>query len=377
VRGRIVVAIALGAVLPACSATTPVTIDSPGPASPDASPIVSLSTSPSKAPPTPRAREAVYALDGALWLYDVAADTVRPLTQSGSARSPRWMGPGLVSFISDGVGGERSSALMQLDIKGSAITELFRVATGIATYGWSPDLSTVAYVTVDDHDFPQIHYRAMANGSIRTVATLARQFGREGVDDDQLRVEYSPDGERVLIVYTVAGGGGEDVSPDSSQLQVRTSDGSLAFAPEQRNGPTMGAWAADGSAIFFRINAGARTWRIDGSTGSVPASPVWFNPAVSRNGRYIAFDTGASDPRVVIRLLDLRRGTVKIIGERGRAHPVFAANRIVWAQRIRRCTGECLVPGEPVLEVVAIDITNGTEKPLAITSLLDTDVRYA
>lgn len=375
-RGRIATTAAFALLLAACSATTPVTVNSPSPGSPGASPSVSPTGSPSKSPPTPRAREAVYALDGALWHYDAVKDVVRPLTQSGSARLPRFVTPTVVSFVTDGIGGARGSALMQLDTSSSQITEIFRVATGIATYAWSPDRATVAYVTVDDLDFPQIHYRSVANGSIRTVATLARQLGREGTDDDQVLVEYSPDGERVLIVYTVAGGGDEEVTPDATHLQVRTADGSLAFAPEQRNGPTMGAWAPDGSAVYFRVNAGARAWRTDGSTGSVPTSPTWFNPSPSRNGRYVAFDTGASDPRVVVRLLDLRRGTVRTIGQRGRAHPIFATNRVVWAQRIRRCSGECLVPGEPVLEVIAIDIIDGTEEPLAITSLLDVDVRY-
>ena len=361
----------LSAFLIACSATTPEIVNSPAPSGSEAP---SITPTPSKAPAL-IARKAVYQLDGVLWLYDVSSDAVSALTEPARVRLPRWMDAKRVSFVRDASDG-RASALLVLDLETRRLEQLFQVPTGIATYGWSPDLETVGYVTVDNFDFPQIHYRSIGSGSVRTVATLARQFGREFVDDDQLRVEFSPDGELILIVYTIAGGEGS-VPREESRVQIRAKDGSLVFAADDADNPTMGLWAPDGSAVYYRIDRGARAWlTAGGALRGVPNSPVWYDPSISPNGRLVAFDTGASDPQVRVRLLNLRDGKLSNLSKRGRARPVFATDRTVWAQRVRACRGECFVPGELVNQVFAIDVRSGEERQLAIRSLAHADVLY-
>lgn len=358
------------ALLAACAAATPVTVESPLPTLTDLPSI-----EPSPTPPPLIARRAVYQLGGVLYVYDVNADRVSQLTEPSNVRQPRWVDDERISFVRDAPGG-RASALLVLDVASRNLEQLFQVPTGIATYDWSPDLDTVAYVTVDDFDYPQIHYRSVGTGSVRTVATLARQLGREGVDDDQVRVDFSPDGELVLIVYTLAEGD-QDVPPEASQLQIRTVDGSLAYGADHADRPTMGTWTPDGSAVFFRIERGARAWLSAGGTlRGIPRSPRWYNPTVSPNGRLVAFDTGPSDPGVRVRLLDMRSGELTNFSRRGRALPVFATNRTVWAQRVRACSGECLVPAEFVTQVFAIDVRSGEERRLAMRSLVDADVLY-
>lgn len=370
---------ALTIALAACSARTPAAGDTePSISAPPTSPGPSVTASPA-ARRARKAVAAVYALEGGLWYYDVAADTVHKLTQGPGIRAPRWIGPDEISFLQDRLQGERSSTLFRVNVRTGAIAEVFAVETGVATYGWSPDGTTVAYVTVDDLDFPQIHFRSLAGGgSVRTVATLARQLGREYVDDDLLRIAYAPDGEHVLIVYTIASGEGGELALEESAVQVRTADGALAYAPAPENGPTMAFWAPDGARMLFRIRSGARSWQVQGGRVEwVPGKPVWFDPSPSPDGRLVAFDTGASSPSSRIRLVDLRAGTIRPLGGPGRAYPIFATTAQVWAQRIRACAGDCLVPGQPVNEVVAIEVATGKERRLAIRSLLDVDVRYA
>lgn len=366
----VVLALALGA----CSARTPVVEDTP-------TQTAGASESPSPTrKPVPRARSAVYATPGAIWLYDVKRNSVRQVARGEGVRQPKWVSRDEISFVREEPGDSAGEAALHLlNVETRQVKELFRVETGIDVYAWSPDRQTVAYVTRDERAYPHIHYRSLSGeGSVQTVATLARALGREGADDDQARVEFARDGRRVLVVYTAADGDpGRAVTDDQAQLQLRTLDGTLAFAPDHGSEPTMGFWSPKGDRLYYRTGAGARYRETStGRVRSLKGNPFWYDPSISRDGRFVAYDTGGSRLGVRVRVYDTRSGAFVVTSPRNLFRPVFADARTVWVQRVRKCARDCLTETEPVDEVLAFDRTTGKTRKLAIVSLRDIDVLY-
>ncbi|MGZ4205265.1 MAG: hypothetical protein ACXVES_08415 [Actinomycetota bacterium] len=370
--------IALGLLIPlllaSCSAHTPATKASP-------SSSASLSPSPS-AGPTKKpvhiasARWAVYTDRGSIWLYDVRANSVRKVTTGGVVRLPEFLDAGHISFIQGAADGSENT-LRTLDLKSGSATDVFSEPTGIGAYDWSPDHQTIAYVTTDSDSYPHIRFRSVADGSSQPITTLARALGRGANASDEARVEFSKDGSQVLIVYTPADGSPDQPVPaEQSQFQVRARDGSLSFAGDMSKEPTMGAFSPDGKTVEFRDDTGVRTWTVSTGATRTLRKVTWFDPSPALDGRYVAFDTGWESPSVRVRIFDLRGVTVQTLSVAGRAFPVFAGPRTVWAQQVTKCSGACLTPGQPVARVYAIDVQNKSERLLAITSIQDVDVLY-
>jgi hypothetical protein len=369
---RTLTAVALSCALVACSAKTPsgdpsgtATATAPTSASPSAS---------AKPPRIPSARFAVYASRGRLFLYDVRADSLRDVAHGAGLRMPAFVNDHEVSFVQ----GTQPAVLRIIDIKTGVVRDVFTQPTGIDVYGWTPDRLVVAYITTDSHSYPHLRYRYMdSDVPEQSVATLARAFGREGFSADQIKIEWSPSGNDVLVVYTPADGSpSEDISPEQSQLQIRSFNGDLALAADMEDGPTMGTWAADGSRVYFRTDRGARAWRADsGVLEGVRGGSRWFNPWPSRDGRWLAYDTGSDSTQVHVSVIDLAKGARRIVSRAGRFHPVFATQKIVWVQRVKPCT-DCLGATAITAEVYALDINSGVEKRLALRSLDGIDVYY-
>ena len=355
----------------ACSANTPIVApSSPEPSSPSPSPT-------STAPPPPQvARAAVYAAEDAIWLYGVEADTNTKFAEGEGLAQAKFLDSGTVSFVqSSGASG----TLRAVDLKTREVRDIFTVGSGINAYAWSPDRTTVAYVTTDPRAFPHLHFRSVVGDApVQTVATLARAHGREFVTSDQIRLQYSPDGSHLLMVYTPADIlRDEKVPPDRSQLQVRGADGSLAFGADMATDPTMAAWSADGTKVYFRAGGSVRSWTV-GKRSSLAVRGVrpWFNPWTAPSGDHIAFDTGASTVGVRVQRFILDGAKVQSISPTGFFHPVVADEKTVWAQRVQKCEPDCLNSVVPGPEVVAFDLEAGTQTKLALTTLVDVDVLY-
>ncbi len=330
-------------------------------------------TGPSK-PTSPVARLAVYAQGGRLWLYDAAKNTLRDLARGKGLRMAKFVNANEISFLQ----GTEPAVLRIIDIKTGAVRDVFTESEGIDVYGWSPDRAILAYISTDRHSYPHLQYRYIGSDvPVQSVATLARAFGRGGIATDQMKIQFSPDGDDILIVYTPAdGSASEDFSPEQSQLQVRSFDGELAFAADMEDGPTMATWSVDGTRVFFRIDQGARAWRADtGVVEGVRGGVRWFNPWPSPDGKLLAYDTGSDSTAVRTGVIDLDKGSRRTVSGGGRYHPVFARANLLWVQRVRACTA-CLGATEAAPEVFSLNITTGAEKKLALRSLAEIDVWY-
>lgn len=334
----------------------------------------SVTATPTKGPPKPpRATRAVFSTGTQIVLYEVGRDRARVVAEGDTVSQPQFQSRDIVTFVSEGGG---AGALYRLDLKTGETQELFSVDTGIDTYAVHPDGTEVAFVTRGSDDFPRLRIVTLVDGTpVQSVATLARAQGRGIAPDDQLKISYTPDGSRFVVVYTYADGQGR-VPDEQSQLQVRSASGSLEFAAKHRANPTMPTWSADGDELFFVQRGGVRRWSPTSGLDRVGIDE-WFNPWTSPDGRRIAFDTGQTEPGARVRVLDLNTGGVQTIGDAGLFNPVFARANLVWAQRLEACTQEdCLYPVHPSNEVVSININTGKTTTLGITKLIGVDVWY-
>ena len=360
-------------VLVGCTAGTP--IASPTPPRTH-SPTPSASATPRPTPPAPVARQAVFAADAALWLYDVKTNIVTQLATGSALRQPRWVSKTKVSFLQDA---GTQTAIQMIDLTTRQVTDVATVRDGINVYAWSPDRETIAYLSTDPSAYPHLVYLSAAGDSVRQpVATLARALGRGSDISDQSVIRFSPDGAAVLVVYTPADGDpAHPVNREQGQFQVRGLDGSLQFWSDQTGEPTMGVWSGDGRRVYFRTKQGVRLWKVGASRSvSVRGIPAWFDPWASPDGRFVAFDTGARSTAVVVRSFDLRTGARKDVSPAGFFHPVVADAHTVWAQRVTPCDPGCIEPVQPGPEVFAFDTVTKASRKLTLTSLLDLDVRY-
>ncbi len=363
-------AVTLLFLLAACSAKTPVV----GPTvSPSATPSVSPTGTARR---IPAAQQAVFALNGSIYTYDVRTNAVAEVARGQSVRMPRWVSATQISFIQ---GTPRSAnALRIVDLKSRTVSDVLTVDTGIDVYGWSPDRQTIAFITTDRYSYPHLRFYQVDANVGQSVATLARLGGREPGAADQTRIAFSSDGSEVLVVYTYADGDpGAPVGDDASQFQIRAVDGSLSYSVDQKREPTMGTWSADGRTVYYLTGTGLRAWK-QGSDRStpVPGGVNWFDPWPSPDGRLVAFDTGATGTSVKVRTIDVRTGAKKDITKAGFFRPVFASANVVWVQAAVKCSGDCQTPVVAAPQVFAVDIRNGKQTKLALTTLEDIDLRY-
>jgi hypothetical protein len=138
----------------------------------------------------------------------------------------------------------------------------------------------------------------------------------------------------------------------------------------------MGLFSRDGRTVYFRDSGGVRAWTTTTALTRTIRKVQWFDPSASPDGSLVAFDTGADSAKVRIKMLNLRTLTLLTISKPGRAHPIFAGPRTVWAQEITGCALACLGSTRPAARVFSIDTHTLTERLLPIQSLEDVDVLY-
>jgi hypothetical protein len=316
------------------------------------------------------ARQALYVYQNAIWLYDVKTNKTRQVTQGGTVSMPRWLDAAHFSFVQGG------TTLKIADLKAATTNDVFTAPGGIQAYGWSPDGQTVAYIETDSSAYPHLRYRSLSDGATQSVATLARAPGRGVTSSDQRRIQYSKDGGKVLVVYTPADGDpGSPVPADQSQFQVRGIDGSLSFSVDMDRDPTMGLFSRDGRTVYFMDESGVRSWTASSGSTRTLRHMQWFDPWQSPDGAFIAFDTGSFSTKSRVKVFDVRALTVRTISRPGRALPIVAGPKTVWAEEVLPCSDSC--DGPTFGTVFAIDTKSLAEKRLPVQSLQDADVLYS
>jgi hypothetical protein len=153
-------------------------------------------------------------------------------------------------------------------------------------HAWSPDESSLAYVT---SDASAVKLHLLSGGGDRVIATLGAVPGR-GVNltEDDAFVGFSADGQYFALVQTFAGSGQE--------LQIRkTKDGTIAYS--QATG-TMAAWSYSGGDLYFRepSKTVVKVWDPKNGVSQLFAlAQAWIRPntdAGDDNVAYTVLDSG-------------------------------------------------------------------------------------
>ncbi|MFP5225611.1 MAG: hypothetical protein ACLGH3_08710, partial [Actinomycetota bacterium] len=313
--------------------------------------------------PTPKAKKAVVVDEGIIKLYQVETDTISELATGQGVRDLRWLDANTISLVQDGTS---TAVVKAIDIASRSLSEIDRVDGNLLAYDIHPDRSVMAALVARSAGQPALELRYLVGERPVQRLSLIPHEGRGVGWDDQIWIRFSPSGDLFAMVDTAAS---VSEDPQRSPLQVRRLDGSLIFEVGAGRGPTMAAWAPDGSLIF-RSDDGVRRWRSGNSSSSRAAAiSNFYDPWVAPNSRFAAYDTGARSTRVQVRRVEIRSGKVSDIGPPGRMNPVYARVDTLWMQIAQRCEPECLQPVVGGPQVFAINPNDGKERLIKLPTL--------
>jgi hypothetical protein len=234
------------------------------------------------------------------------------------------------------------------------VTETF-LTSGVELWDWSRDGKTLAYFANG-----KLWLKHQGQAAV-SLASYNMQGGRGGGWDDELAIRFSPGGQYFVFVHSM-------MAPVTFEIR-RASDGGLVWSqpkvePPSSNLATKAVWSRQGDRLYFRDNAGVRTWEPSGTVTTLVAGLRWITTSMSPDGTMIAY-TFQEDKtyRFQVALLDLQ--TLKsrtLIADRVGAE--FASDRLLLNTKI--------VPGLPGgTGVVAYDLKTGAETVLPYDQVID------
>jgi hypothetical protein len=325
-----------------------------------------------------------YAFEEDIWLYDGRSGQVERLTSDRYQRtdhSPQFRDRHSLTFVSMGANKD-DSTLVEVNLDSGSRRSLVHVDNALWAYDWSGDGSTLAYVTSvpgdqsDSDGFAHELRRVAPDGAVTVLRRFPGLFGRGGYANyDEVHVEWSRDGSRLLVVDTHLDG----LHAEPRTLFLLDADGTDVVEP--RAG-TWGRWAAESATVVYVDGQGDVQW-LDVATGSAIRLPVpgpARRLAISPQGRFLAYDDGDDDPAV--HLYDLEGRT----GRRVARHAVGAlwlspetlaaghATPCVPSDVIGCDAGGHGTPWSEAGDGWRIDVTTGTVAPLPVASTLDAAV---
>lgn len=350
----------------------------------------SVTTVPESGPST-EGTAVVYTTGGDLFLYDVASDSTRRLTNGGwdhPAGRPRFRDANTVTFGTEEYiegptpdsGGTYTARIVDLDLRTGVQREVLRSGESFAAWTWSPARDLLATLTYgNEADGPSVHLLEVDTGEDRVLRTLdIAAEGRCGDDSDDIALRFSPDGSAIVVTQTAG-------QEDDPTMWVVGLDGLDRAAPRRATHPV---WSPDSRRLYYRDYDGEAGWMsLDvaaGATTPVQASPATHRPALSPDGRLLALDDGgwshggesmegsAHAPAAL--LYDLESGTETRLGD-GRVGPLWLSPTTVALTDSSMCE-DCMGMWEPAGTVTAVDVRTGESRRIALGSTLDADTWF-
>jgi hypothetical protein len=267
-------------------------------------------------------------------------------------------------------GRESPQPLFRAPLAGSPLTLVAQICIGAYSFAWSPDGTSLAYVTVtSDRSASQLH--VVSSGYDQVVSSMPALPWGTGCESpacsDHLdsRVLYSPSGTYISFIENWG----------LPTVRVWTADGKTitrvdSSAPDFKSKPTMSVWS--GNNLYFRDDKGVQIWR-DGVQSILLPGVAWIRPKASPAGGQIVYEVRDSSGTAHVDLLDTSTDKVRELGS-SRSEPAFLTSRYVWYQGERPChLGEFCDPSFPTLsgKTYIYDLQTGTEAESIITNVLD------
>ena len=319
---------------------------------------------------SPTAHEALLVMQGspATVLADVT-DATHPhtiCTISGSS-VPQLVTQRMISWSATQTPGQSGpSMILTLDLfAGTTPTVVASWNGGLfmdGLHAWSPDESSLAYVTSDSS---ALTLHLLSGGGDRAITTLGAVPGRGvSLTEDDAFIGFSADGQYFALVQTFSGSG--------PQLQIRkTKDGTVAYS--QAAG-TMAAWSYSGSDLYFRepTKTEIKVWDpASGVSQLIGLAQAWIRPSTDAGDDYVAYtvrDASTGLPQVWIYGHNGRAGGQL---HNVRSSPIFLNATTIFMIEEAACSN--CGPGlatQPDGKTFTYGIANQTETSSTIASVL-------
>jgi Tol biopolymer transport system component len=261
-------------------------------------------TSTTSAPAAAHSERVVWAEKGDIWLYDAKTDKRRALTTDGTGHhdfKPRFRDGSRVTYLTSHEEFGPDPTLVEFDLASGQRRMLQQLPGYIRAYDWNPDGVRLAYYNVlSDDGKTELHITGAGPAHLRRFAAIE---GRGGfINWDETRIEWSPNGERLLLVDTALD---TAVGPSFEKtLYVLNADGTDAIAPGVG---TWARWAADGRTIYclcasLPSREDCQWQAIDLANGvrTPLLIPSGSRPSLAPDGRLLAYDDGEDTPSVYV-----------------------------------------------------------------------------
>lgn len=316
---------------------------------------------------------AVFSSPTGLSFYNVATDNVvtpyEGASQSGLL--PRFRTSNQVSFVrqrepSDEAFVEGQNSAYVFDLGTGEATEILRLPNRLMGQDWSPDGNLLLYqlrAQSETELFPvQLCAFDALSGTTSLVTQLQPPDGTGTGQREETMVTWSPQGTRVLVADTA----------EEPSIVILAADG---YAQLEARSGTFARWLSD-DEIFYQERPHTDlvsdwTWLSlkTGRTKTFALPARSYRPALSPDGRWIAFDDGDSE-RPSVFLLDMRDWTVRRL-IRGYVAPVWLDSDTLAASAAGPCQQAiCPIPWSTSSTTIGIDLSTGDETALRLPTTL-------
>ncbi len=253
---------------------------------PEVSPVASSSVKPT----TLVKGKLLYVRNNNVFSYNLSSNQETQLTQDGSEvntyRLPKWVDDNRMSLVRCGDKSADGKSpytcyLYTQQLTGNTPVEIASVSSqpntsgihlgDIKTYAWDSKKKQVAYLIdeyTDKNTVTKLYYKSDASISATVLKEFAMTGGRGGSPDDSVYLEFSPDGEKLLLNFTWI----YPSSPDRDEGTLFVFDlPSKQLVWKMANTWTSNAHFLSGHILFAKQQSTAT------ESAGIPSQAVWID----------------------------------------------------------------------------------------------------
>ena len=295
-------------------------------------------------------------------------DIAHPTTVNtlGTIQQPQFVSATVLTYIDHQEGVDQEN-LVRVPLVESPAISVARGCQGISAFAWSPDGSTVVYVTptnsrADVHQLSSTGDRvigSMPSGGVGGCETYESCTLPNWMD---FQLHFSPDGTLIsLVIKTFSGTVFRIWSADGKSLEM-----------DDSYGATMSAWS--GKALYLRDAKGVSVWRNE-SISTFLAGVAWIRPSASPGGGMIVYSVRDSAGWAHTYVVDTATARARELNK-ARTSAVFLTSRYIWYEGERDCQPEDHCGASPAIHPLSgktyiYDLQDGTETESIITGVAD------